>query len=482
MLATALFDRPAFRTCVSHGIVLGNDGRKASKSLRNYPDPGEMFDKHGSDAVRLALMGSPVLRGGNLVVAEESIRDQVRQLLLPVWNSWYFFSLYANACHGGAGIDARPPERDRVAELPAMDRYLLARTRALVESMRADLEVYEIAGAVGRLRDYVDLLTNWYVRTSRQRFWDEDADAYATLYTALEALTRAMAPLAPMVAEEIWRGLTGGRSVHLADWPAPGTDADATSAALQADDELVAAMDAVREVVSTTLGLRKANQLRVRQPLRRVRVAVDNPAALEPFTRLIADEVNVKSVDVLDLAEGAAAEYGVYTKLTVNARAAGPRLGKLVQQAIGAARSGAWEYGQDGTVLADGVELLEGEYTLSTEIEDRFGDTLAAGVLDTGGFAVLDLELDDELLGDGYARDVVRQVQDARKAAGLHVTDRIGLSLAVPGNWSQAVADRSDFIAAETLATSVRVDELAAAKDPNHTVEVELHKDKAWQQ
>src|SRR5699024_763497 len=148
VLATALFDRPAFRTCVSHGIVLGNDGRKASKSLRNYPDPGEMFDKHGSDAVRLALMGSPVLRGGNLVVAEESIRDQVRQLLLPVWNSWYFFSLYANACHGGAGIDARPPERDRVAELPAMDRYLLARTRALVESMRADLEVYEIAGAV----------------------------------------------------------------------------------------------------------------------------------------------------------------------------------------------------------------------------------------------------------------------------------------------------------------------------------------------
>ncbi|WP_022916806.1 isoleucine--tRNA ligase [Ruania albidiflava] len=480
VLATALFDRPAFRTCVSHGIVLGNDGRKASKSLRNYPDPAEMYDRHGSDAVRLALMGSPVLRGGNLVVAEESIRDQVRQVLLPLWNTWYFFSLYANTCNGGAGIDARAPRPEEVPDLAVMDRYLLARTRSLVETVRTDLEGYEIAGAVARVREHLDLLTNWYVRTSRNRFWEEDPGAYRTLYAALEVLLRVVAPLAPMVTEEIWRGLTGGRSVHLTDWPVPGDVADVTAAALVADEQLVAAMDAVREVVSTTLGLRKANQLRVRQPLRRVRVATDEPEALAPFTDLIAEEVNVKSVDLLDLADGAATEYGVYTKLTVNARAAGPRLGRQVQQAIAASRSGAWEQLADGTVVADGITLQEGEFTLSTEIEDRFGDTIAAGVLDGGGFAVLDLELDDELLGDGYARDVVRQVQDARKTAGLHVADRITLSLGVPGNWAQAVLDRSDFIAAETLATSVRVDPLPATNDPDHAVGVNLAKDESW--
>ncbi|TMZ45340.1 isoleucine--tRNA ligase, partial [Klebsiella pneumoniae] len=184
------------------------------------------------------------------------------------------------------------------------------------------------------------------------RFWEEDPGAYRTLYAALEVLLRVVAPLAPMVTEEIWRGLTGGRSVHLTDWPLPGDVADVTAAALVADEQLVAAMDAVREVVSTTLGLRKANQLRVRQPLRRVRVATDEPEALAPFTDLIAEEVNVKSVDLLDLADGAATEYGVYTKLTVNARAAGPRLGRQVQQAIAASRSGAWEQLADGTVVA----------------------------------------------------------------------------------------------------------------------------------
>ena len=481
VLATALFDRPAFRTCLSHGIVLGDDGRKASKSLRNYPDPAQMYDLHGSDAVRLALMGSPVLRGGNLVVAEESITSQVRQMLLPLWNTWYFFGLYANTCDGGAGLDVRPPLPEEVPDLAVMDRYVLARTRSLVEAVRADLESYEIAGAVARVREHLDLLTNWYVRTSRNRFWEEDAGAYQTLYTALEVLLRVMAPLAPMVTEEIWRGLTGGRSVHLTNWPVPGDADDASAAALVADDDLVAAMDAVREVVSTTHGLRKANQLRVRQPLRSVRVAVQDPEALTPFTDLIAEEVNVKSVDVLDLADGAAAEYGVYTKLTVNARAAGPRLGKLVQQAIAASRSGAWQQTDAGTVLADGIELQEGEFTLTTEIEDGGGDTMAAGVLDGGGFAVLDLELDDELLGDGYARDVVRQVQDARKAAGLHVADRISLSLGVPGNWAQAVTDRSEFIAAETLATSVRVDALPATTEDEHAVAVELVKDQTWQ-
>ncbi len=467
VLATALFDRPAFRTCISHGIVLGDDGRKASKSLRNYPDPYEMWNTYGSDAVRLSLMGSPVLRGGNLIVAEESIREQVRGVLLPLWNTWYFFSLYANTVADGAGYDASAPAPEAVPGLDVLDRYVLAKTRDFLDGVRADLEGYDIPGAVQRLKDHLDVVTNWYVRSSRDRFWAERTGAFDTLHTVLEVTTRAAAPLAPLVTEEVWRGLTGGRAVHLADWPDPeaGASTDPTAAALVRDDALVAAMDTVREVVSTAHALRKANKLRVRQPLRSLLVAVADPEALQPFADLVAEEINVKEVRLVDEAQTSAAEHGLVTTLQVNARAAGPRLGRDVQRVIQAARAGSWQQADDGTVTVDGIELQEGEYALVTKVEDRLGDTVAAAVLPGGGFVVLDLELDDELLGDGYARDVVRQVQDARKAAGLHVADRITLRLAVPAPWAQAVADRAAFIGEETLAVDVAVEASPVATD-----------------
>ncbi|GMA26522.1 hypothetical protein GCM10025864_42810 [Luteimicrobium album] len=174
VLSTALFDRPAFRSCVSHGIILGDDGRKASKSLRNFPDPMEMFDAYGSDAVRWSLMSSPVLRGGNLVVAEENIRDSVRQVLLPLWSTYYFFTLYAGAANGGDGYVARTVGADDAARLGALDGYVLARTRSLVERTTALLDAYDVAAACEAVREHLDVLTNWYVRTQRDRFWAED--------------------------------------------------------------------------------------------------------------------------------------------------------------------------------------------------------------------------------------------------------------------------------------------------------------------
>jgi isoleucyl-tRNA synthetase len=464
VLATAIFDRPAFRTCVSHGIVLGSDGRKMSKSLRNYPDVTEVFERDGSDAMRWFLMASPILRGGNLVVTEEGIRQEVRQVLLPLWNTWYFFSLYANAA-GESGLQASPVHPETVPGLPVMDRYLLARTRALALGLRDLMDVFDVPGACAAVRDYLDVLTNWYVRTSRQRFWNEDRAAFDTLYTALEVLTRVMAPLAPLLTEEVWRGLTGGRSVHLTDWPVPLHEtadgglvlaSDPVAAALLPDDELVAAMESARDVVSATLGLRKARGLRVRQPLRRLAVVVPDPAALEPFVDLVREEVNVRDVELRDVATAPPATYGVYQRLAVNARVAGPRLGRDVQRAIRAAREGAWEETADG-VSVDGLLLEPGEYTVTTEVAGGSGDS-AAAVLPGGGVVVLDTTLDDELLGDGYARDVIRHVQDERKAAGLRVTDRIRLDLDVPARWAQAVQDRAEEIAAETLATTVRVE------------------------
>src|SRR5450756_1525122 len=422
---------------------------------RNYPDVAEVFDRDGADAMRWFLMASPILRGGNLVVTEEGIREAVRQVLLPLWNTWYFFTLYAGAARRGEGLVAAPLAADDVANLPVMDRYLLARTGALVATVTAQLDTFDVPGACETVREHLDVLTNWYVRTSRDRFWSEDEAAFSTLATALEVLTRLMAPLAPLVTEEIWRGLTGGRSVHLTDWPVlVGADGAATPEGLllAADDELVAAMDAVRQVCSVTLGLRKVNALRVRQPLSELRVALEDPAAIAPYAELIAAEVNVKQVRLVDLADVAAAEWGVSTQLTVHARAAGPRLGRGVQDVIRASKSGDWEQRPDGVVLAGGVELVEGEYELATVVADHDGDDVAAGLLPSGGFVVLDVALTDELRAEGYARDVVRAVQDERKKAGLQVSDRIRLALTVPADKVAAVAAHRDLIARETLA------------------------------
>jgi isoleucyl-tRNA synthetase len=457
VLATALFDRPAFRTSVSHGIVLGSDGRKMSKSLRNYPDVTEVLDRDGSDAMRWFLMASPVLRGGNLVVTEEGIRENVRQVLLPLWNTWYFFALYAGTLDDGAGYRAKPvdlDDADAVASLDVMDRYLLARTRDLADSVRAQLDVYDIPGAAQSVREHLDVLTNWYVRTSRQRFWDEDRGAFDTLYTALEVLTRVMAPLAPLVTEEVWRGLTGGRSVHLTDWPElPET---------VADPGLVAAMDAVRDVVSTTHALRKAAKIRVRQPLRTLTVVVDDPAALRPFASLVASEVNVKDVVLISPADS---DLRLTSELKVLPRELDPAKRRHTQQIFAAAREGRWS-AADGVVTLEGLEvdgvpltLTGGEYELTTRIDlgEQAGADAAADVLSDGGFVVLDTGVDDELAAEGYARDLVRQVQDERKAVGLYVADRIALRLTVPAEKVAWVEAHRDLIAHETLALKVDV-------------------------
>ncbi|HZN16938.1 MAG TPA: isoleucine--tRNA ligase [Micromonosporaceae bacterium] len=432
VLATALFDRPAFRDCVVHGTLLGSDGRKMSKSLRNYPDVYEVFDSYGADAMRWYLMSSPVLRGGDMSVTEAGIRDTVRQVLLPLWNVWYFFGLYANA----EGYDARR----RVDSAHLLDRYVLAKTRALVEDTTARMDGYDISGACAAVRSYLDALTNWYVRRSRDRFWGGDADAFDTLWTVLETLCRVVAPLAPMTAEEVWRGLTGGRSVHLTDWPLP--------ADLPEDADLVSTMDRVREVCSAALSLRKARGLRVRLPLPALTVAAPGAEALRPFADLVADEVNVKEVRFTE-------DLGGYCEqvLTVVPRSLGPRVGGAVQQVIRAVKAGQWSL-VDGRPVAAGVTLEEGEYELRLVAADAEHSAPLPG---GEGVAVLDTTVTPELAAEGLARDVVRVVQQARREADLAVTDRIALVVAGSAEVAAAVEAHRAFLAAETLAESVEL-------------------------
>ncbi|MCB2412992.1 isoleucine--tRNA ligase [Demequina sp. TTPB684] len=447
VLATAIFDRPSFSTCVSHGIVLGSDGRKMSKSLRNYPDVNEVFHRDGSDAMRWFLMSSPILRGGNLVVTEEGIREGVRQVMLPLWSTYYFFTLYAGAANGGAGVLGKAIDDARVASLPVMDRYVLAKTAELVETVTAQMDAFDVPGASDALAQYMDLLTNWYVRTQRDRFWDEDADAFDTLYTVLETITRLAAPLLPLTTEEVWRGLTGGRSVHLTDYPvAPAAWSDAT---------LGGAMDQVREVVSVAHALRKREQIRVRQPLGALEVAVPQPESLRPYVALIASELNVKTVVSVTI-EAFVKANPVERRLTVNARAAGPRIGKAVQDAIKGSKTGAWSE-VDGVVTSGGIALEPGEYELTTVIGAGGDDALVASVLPGGGFVALDTTLTPALEAEGYARDLIRTIQDKRKAEGLNVGDRIALTVTVPEERVSAVEAHRELIAREVLATSLSV-------------------------
>jgi isoleucyl-tRNA synthetase len=290
------------------------------------------------------------------------------------------------------------------------------------------------------------VLTNWYIRRSRERFWDEDADAFDTLFTVLEVVCRVTAPLMPLTTEEVWRGLTGERSVHLTDWPA----ADG----LPDDEALAASMDAVRDVCSAGSALRKAANLRNRLPLQSLTVVVPDASLLGGFDGLVADELNLKEVRLLDLDTPEAAAYGVEQRLTVNARAAGPRLGKDVQLAIKGSKTGDWSVAEDGTVTSGGLALVEGEYALDTVAGDSSGGT-ATGVLPRGGFVVLDTDVTPELAAEGIARDLVRAVQQARKDAGLAVSDRIALTLSAPAETLDAARTHEAMIAAETLAASV---------------------------
>ncbi len=444
ILATALFDKPAFSSCISHGIVLGSDGNKMSKSLRNYPDVAEVFERDGADAMRWFLMASPILRGGNLVVTEQGIRDAVRQVMIPLWNTWYFLALYANA----EQYDAQ----GRTDSTDPLDRYLLAKTRQYVEKLTGELDAYAIADACETTRAFLDVLTNWYVRRSRERFWEGKPEAFETLAAVLDIVCRAVAPLLPLTTEEIWRGLTGGRSVHLADWP--------DVSVLPADATLVAAMDQVREVCSSTSALRKAAKLRNRLPLATLTVVVDDPAALEPFAGIVADELNVKQVRLVAADSEEAAGYGVEQRLNVNARAAGPRLGRDVQAAIKGSKSGDWSVAADGSVTSGGLALVEGEYALETVV-GAAAEGSATGMLPGGGFVVLDTVVTEELAEEGVARDLVRAVQQARRDADLQVTDRIELVIGGSAAVLSAARAHEALIAGETLATSYVVGESA---------------------
>ena len=451
VLSVALFDRPAFKNCICHGVVLDEDGRKLSKRLRNYPDPEVVFETIGSDSLRWFLMASPILRGGDLRIDREGsgISDTVRLVINPIWNAYSFFTLYAN-------VDTYRAQF-RTDSTQLLDRYVLAKTRELVDTVTARMNAYDLAGACTDITVYLDALNNWYIRRSRNRFWapaggdDTDKrDAYDTLYTVLHTLTRVCAPLLPFVTEEIYCGLTAtssvadrhnATSVHLADWPAPDS--------LPADASLVAAMDRVRDVCSTALRLREDAGLRVRLPLQSLVVAGSDAGSLAGLVHLIEDEVNVKHVELTS-------DLGAYATFVLrpNGKVLGPRLGKDMQAVFAAARTGDWHRGDDNTVVAAGHVLAAGEFELALESPDG---VTAAALRSNDAVITLDITMTPELEAEGRARDVIRLVQQARKDEDFVVTDRIRVWIDAPAAAARALAVHEASVRAEVLALTLVV-------------------------
>jgi isoleucyl-tRNA synthetase len=413
----------------------------------------EVFNTYGADAMRWYLLSSPILRGGDFSVTEAGIRETVRQVLLPMWNSWYFLTLYANAegKQGQWSIDSTN----------VLDKYILSKTHDLVEALTQQFDSYDLFEACATIRTYLDVLTNWYIRRSRDRFWAGDQDAINTLHTALTVLCRVAAPLLPMVSEEIYRGLTEERSVHLTDWPSQNE--------LVAHPELTDAMDKVRDICSTALSIRKANGRRVRLPLTTLTIATPELSGLDSFIDIVKDEVNVRNIEFrTDV--GAVAKH----ELQVTPKALGPRLGGDTQKVINAVKSGNWSI-VDGAPVAGGFRLEEGEYSLKLVAAEG---AASAALSHHPGVVVLDVALTPELEAEGAARYLIRALQQTRRSLGFVVTYRISVAISGPPEFIAAVSSHVNMMSGEVLATHFILEQ--GSGEPQHVETLEGHEVAIW--
>jgi isoleucyl-tRNA synthetase len=458
VLSTALFDTPAFQNCVVNGLILAEDGRKMSKSLKNYPDPSVIFDELGADALRAFLINSPVLRAEPLRFSKEGVAEVVRTVLLPMWNTYSFFTTYAEA--DGITIEdlaAAPPAEDR----PEMDRWILSVLQSLIAEVNEQMEGYYLYNVVPPTLGFIDHLTNWYVRRSRRRFWRSrgesgtgDADklaAFSTLYEVLTRFTEVLAPVLPFITEHIYQDLVARHhadaapSVHHRDFP--------MAADSLIDTDLESAMASVREVVRLGRNLRKREGHRVRQPLARLTVLTRDPgvaAAVEAHADVISDELNVREVAVSE-------DETSFVELAAKAnfRTLGPLLGSRMSEAAEAiARL------SPGTI----EELLEGGSKMVADHEVTIADIIvertpvAGTIVETGpDFAcALDTTLTETLVQEGLAREIVSRVQNLRRTADLQVSDRISLRWHSDNpSIAAAFAGHEGHIAGETLAAEI---------------------------
>jgi isoleucyl-tRNA synthetase len=464
VLSTALFDKPAFKNVIVNGLVLAEDGQKMSKRLKNYPDPSEVIEKYGADALRAYLINSPVVRAEPLRFSEAGVREVVRTVMLPLQNVWSFFVTYANIDGWTPkDLDAAPALKDR----PEIDRWILSVLQSLVRDVNAQMEGYYLYKVVPPMLAFIDDLTNWYVRRSRRRFWKAESDtdkksAYATLYEVLTTFARVLAPVLPFMTESIYQNLVAEpgvakpkqESVHLTDYPL----VDESRIDLHTEKE----MAAVRQVVTLGRAVREKHKLKTRQPLQRVTIVSHDDAvraAMKRHKELIEDELNVK--DVVAIKDDAGlATLSFKANFKTLGKKMGPKM-KAAAEKIGAFTRAEWTVLENGgTVEVEGQPVAKEDVLVTRTAR---GDVV---VESEGDLTVaLDTSLTDALVREGLARELQSRVQRMRKDAGFEVTDRIVLNLAsTDAVLLSAVRENESKLAEEVLCAKLVVTEGTGAE------------------
>lgn len=427
VLATALFDKPAFKTVSVNGMVVDDNKKKMSKSLGNFVNPSEQIEKYGADAVRLFILGSNFLKAEpvGIDIAGRVFTEPLKTILTPLWNAYHFFTLYANAGNVVA--------RDGAVSDNPLDKYIIAELSELIRNTGAALDEYKTDIAVKEFIRFLDILNNWYIRRSRERFWDEDQDAFNTLYTVLTEFCKTLAPFAPFISDYIYKNLTGRESVHLESFPTPeGTD-----------DKIVNDMRRVQSVVSVGKQLREHYKLRNRLPLSRITIAGTD---MSEYADIIRDELNVKSVDfIADITSVADSFIYLITPKI------GARIGGALRDIIPAVKQGAYE-------IANGELIAAGHTVMADEFENRLtvrDGITGAALPDNTAVVVLDTDLNSELIAEGLANDALRFIQDTRKTVGLDVSDRVVMEYAAAPALAAAIEAHRNRIMRDALITDM---------------------------
>ncbi len=428
VLGAALFKSPVFKHCITNGTILAEDGRKMSKKLQNYPDPNLVMDEMGADALRFSLMSSQAVRGEDMRFSQKVVEDSVRNMLLPLWNSYSFFVTYANAANF-------TPTGDRRHSKHPLDVWIRTEVQDLVNRMTEQLENYELSATCSELHDTIDALTNWYIRLSRRRFAGkgmleaEDSiediseesqhEALSTLYDVLITVSQLLAPFCPFVTDAIYLNLVpqDHGSIHLTDWPE-------VKKLTAAEQKLLKKTRLLRQIVSLGLSARSEQKIKVRQPLSSATVAIPASKAKEielndDDRNLLCQELNVKELILTDDPESIAEAF-----VQVDARKVGPRLGGRVQEIIAMGKRGEFEQEDDGTIIIGDERLTPDEANVIYRGKEGTNVAAQAGVV-----VSLETTISEELKAEGHMRDLVRAIQKLRKEAGLAYTDRITVQI-----------------------------------------------------
>ena len=454
VLAVALFDSVAFKNCITTGMILAEDGRKMSKSLKNYPDPEELLNSYGGDSLRAYLINSPVVRGEPLKFSEEGVQLVTRNIILPLWNSYSFFSTYANADDiSFKDLEKASPVQDRTM----MDRWIISSIQSLVKTVNEKMENYYLYEVIPPLMNFVDELTNWYVRSNRKRFWKEkdenDIDkinAFKTLHEVLLEFSKCMAPVLPFICEKIYQGLIEeeNQSIHYCNYPMAKESL--------IDSELEENIELAKKVIKSVRNLRVKLKLPNKQPLNSVKIITKDREIenkLIVISDLIKNELNVKEV-LFDFDVDNWIDY----EFKPNFKILGPKLGKQINK-ISEYLKNVDEITcdnilQGNSVVIDGIKISSNEIDVILNKKEEHENQ---DIVDDFSL-VLDTSLDETLIMERFSRELVSSIQKLRKDTGLDVVDRIELTVTSNDNFvEETLRNHKEYVKNETLAVELKL-------------------------